>query len=805
MRKFLLLIMAAAMAFTAAAQVSVKGTVNGPQQQPLQGATVTLFIQNSKTATAVTGNNGSFEFANIKINTACRLTVQYTGKKTAEQSFTTGESNNFTFTLEDLVYFLEPLEVRSVRAADKAPFTKTDLTAQAIAKTNLGQDIPYLINQTPSVYVSSDAGNGVGYTSMHIRGVDGTRINVTLNGIPYNDAESQGSYFVDVPDLASSAGSIQIQRGVGTSTNGAGAFGATMNISTNEFNPQAYAESNNSFGSFNTWKNTVKLGSGLINNHFTIDARLSQVSSNGYIDRASTNLQSMYLSTAYIGKKTSVRFNFLSGKEKTYQAWYGIDSATLATNRRYNPAGTEKPGSPYNNETDNYWQQHYQLFINQDLGNAWKLNIASFLTRGYGYYEEYRGVDAETAAGDATATAYATYGLPNPIYGKDTITNTDLIRQLWLDNYFYGQTFSLQYRKGKEDIALGGSWTVYDGKHTDKLLWAQNGGIPDNYVYANFPARKTDANVYAKWLHSLNNRWNLFGDVQYRHVMHRIDGFEDYPNLFIKRSFDFVNPKAGVSYNHGGWNAYLSYAQANKEPNRDDFKANPQQQPSKETLHDVELGIEYKKPGYNWGITLYDMIYRDQLVLTGKINDVGSATRINVPNSYRLGIELQGGYTFAKWVNATANLTLSRNKIKNFTEYLTNYDDGSQQAIAHSNTDISFSPSVIGAFSINFLPVKNLEISLPGKYVGKQYLDNTQNNLRTLGSFYTQDARISYTVNNKLFKQWTIIGQVNNIFNTLYEPNGAAYPYIYGGAVVNSNYYYPVAGTNFMMAVNVKF
>jgi len=774
------------------AQITVKGTVTNSQNQPLQGASVSL-TANNKTISIATNEKGFFEFSGVTTHVICKLTAAYIGKKNFEETFTAESDKSFAITLNDLDFFLDPLEIKAVRASDKAPFTKTNIGADQISKNNLGQDIPYLLNQTPSVYISSDAGNGVGYTYMHIRGTDATRINVTLNGIPYNDAESEGTYFVDLPDILSSTNSIQVQRGVGTSTNGAGAFGATINLSTNEFRDSAYAESNNSYGSFNTWKNTVRVGTGLISNHFTVDARLSQISSNGYIDRASSNLQALYLSGAYINKKTSIRFNFITGKEKTYQAWYGIDSATLQTDRKFNPAGTEKPGTPYNNQTDNYWQTHYQLFLNQVLSSTWNLNIATFLTRGYGYYEEYKAEQA-----------FADYGLPDATVGNTTVSTTDLVRQRWLDNYFYGQTFSLQYKKQKDELTFGGSWTKYDGKHYGELIWGTV-GIPKDYIYYNYPATKTDVNVYAKWLRQLNNRWNIFGDIQYRHVMHNMEGFEGNADLFIKRKFDFVNPKAGISYNYSGWNAYLSYALANKEPNRDDFQASLEQQPKKETLHDFELGLERKKPGYSYGVTIYDMIYKDQLVLTGKVNDVGSYTRINVPNSYRLGIELQGSYVFTNWLNANANLTLSRNKIKNFTEYVDNYDDGSQLEVQHNNTDISFSPSVIGGFSVNITPIKNVELSLPGKYVNSQYLDNTQNNMRKLPAFYTQGFMASYTITHVLFKEWRITGQVNNLFNNLYTPNGATYPYISGGALVNDNYYYPVAGINYMVSVNVKF
>src|SRR5665213_1532410 len=359
---------------------------------------------------------------------------------------------------------LDNIELTSIRAGDKSPFTKTNLNEAQIAKVNLGQDLPFVLNQTPSVVVNSDAGNGVGYTGIHIRGTDASRINVTLNGIPYNDAENQGTFFVDLPDVSSSISSIQIQRGVGTSSNGAGAFGATINLSTNEVNKEKYLEFNNSFGSFNTWKNTLKVGTGLLANHFLIDARVSGISSNGYIDRATSNLKSLYFSAAYINDKSSLRFNLISGKEKTYQAWNGVPESYLDSDRTYNSSGTEKPGTPYANETDNYIQTHYQLFFNHKINSVFSYNIDAFLTRGKGYYEEYKADQS-----------FSDYYLPDIINGNDTVTSTDLIRRLWLDNYFYGSIFSLQYHKNKTSLTFGGGWTQYDGQHYDIVTWAQQG------------------------------------------------------------------------------------------------------------------------------------------------------------------------------------------------------------------------------------------------------------------------------------------------------------------------------------------
>jgi iron complex outermembrane receptor protein len=598
---------------------------------------------------------------------------------------------------------------------------------------------------------------------------------------------------VDIPDMASSANSIQVERGVGTSSNGTGAFGATINLSTNEFNEKAYGEFDNSYGSFNTWKNTFKAGTGLINGHFTVDAKLSQITSDGYIDRATANLKSMALSAAYITGSSSLRFNIFSGKEKTYQAWYGVPDYIIATDRTYNPAGTEKTGTPYNNQTDNYQQDHYQLFFNHSFNSKWSFNTAGFMTYGRGYYEEYKA-----------SQKYANYGLQNVVVGTTTITKTDLIRQRWLDNHFYGQIFSLQYKDKKDEFTFGGGWTNYQGKHFGNVIWAQFGGIDKDYKYYNYPATKSDANVYAKWQHQFSTNWQSFIDVQYRNVHHSMQGFEGNPTLFIARTFNFVNPKAGITYTKNGWQAYFSYALGNKEPNRDDFQASLTQQPKAESLHDFELGVEKKKSKYNYGINLYYMLYNNQLVLTGQVNDVGAYERTNTPNSYRTGIELQGGYIFTQWLHFNANLTFSRNKVKSFVEYIDNYDNGLQNAVQHNNTDISFSPNAVGAATITILPFKNAEINLLSKYVGRQYLDNTQNKDRSLDPYFVQHARIIYTMHNKLFKEWNITAQVNNIFNKKYISNGYTYSYIDGGQLSTENDYFPMAGTNYVVGVNIR-
>ena len=698
----------------------------------------------------------------------------------------------------DTTELMLPVEVKTIRASAMAPFAKTNLNKEDIRKQNLGQDLPFLLNQTPSVIINSDAGNGIGYTGLRIRGTDPTRINVTINGIPFNDPESNGAFFVDLPDLVSSVNSIQIQRGVGTSSNGPGAFGGTINLSTNEVNKAAYLESNNSYGSFHSLKNNIRAGSGLFSNHFTVNLRLSQVKSNGYMERASSRLQSYYFSAAYLTDKTTIRFNNFAGREKTYQAWYGVSEADLKTHRRINYAGTEKPGTPYDDETDNYQQNHYQLFFTQKLSPKFVFNTGLFYVKGKGYYQQYKANQK-----------YADYGLSNVTSGSTVITNSDLVRQLWLDNDFYGDIFSLQYAKEKTAITLGGAATKYLGDHFGKVVWAEKGLPAGNPRYYFHDAVKNDANVYGKWQQDLSAAFQFFADMQVRRVTYQINGFRNNPTLFVNNKYTFFNPKAGLTYHANNWTAFASYSVANKEPNRDDFEASTTQQPKPERLHDIEAGFERKNKSLSFGATLYYMQYKDQLVLTGKINDVGAYTRTNIDNSYRLGVELQGATVITHWLKAAANFTLSRNKIKNFVEYIDDYDANfnykGQKANTYPETDISFSPSVTGAATATVLPFKNASVDLISKYVSKQYLDNTGNENRKLNDYFTQDVRLAYRWQKGVLKNADIILQVNNVFDKKYEPNGYTFSYIYATQLTTENYYYPMAGTNWMVGLNVRF
>ena len=720
----------------------------------------------------------------MKISATCLLVLGMITQSYAQQ-----KNQHFNDTA-----FLQPVEITAVRAAEKAPFAKTNVTKKEIEKNNLGQDLPFLLNQTPNVVVNSDAGNGVGYTGIRIRGTDASRINVTLNGIPYNDAESQGTYFVDLPDFSSSVNSIQVQRGVGSSSNGAGAFGASINLSTNEVNKDFMLELNNSVGSFNTFKNTVKVSSGILGKHFTIDGRLSNITSDGYIDRAATTLRSYYFSTAYINEKNSLRLNVFSGKEKTYQAWNGVSESDLKSNRTFNLSGQEQPGSPYKNETDNYLQTHYQLFFNHQFNAFWKSNITLFLSKGAGYYEQYKA-----------AQGLSEYGLPSYIKGTDTVTKTDLIRRLWLDNNFYGTVFSLQHQKNNTQFTMGGGWNGYDGKHFGEIIWAQvQPAVPVNYRWYNLTANKKDLSLFTKWTQQWGTNWQTYADIQVRNVNYRINGFQDNPAIKVNNSYTFLNPKMGITYSNKNWQAYFSYAIANKEPNRDDFEAGITQQPLAEKLNDFELGLEKKYRKFSFGANLYYMLYKNQLVLTGKINDVGAYTRTNIPNSYRLGLELQAKAIISKYINISANIAFSENKVKNYAEYIDDYDNGGQVVNQYKKTTISFSPAVVAGGTIDIIPLKNSEISFLSKYVSSQYLDNTAQNTRKLNGYFVQDVRLSYAVKNTFTKAFNIILQLNNVLNKKYEPNGYTYSYISGG-LVTENYYFPMARFNWMLGVNLRF
>ena len=694
-------------------------------------------------------------------------------------------SNKYT----DSIRSLPPLEIRSIRLSEQAPFAKTNISKAQIALNNVGQDLPFLLENTPSVVVHADAGIGVGYTGIRIRGTDATRINFTLNGIPYNDAESMGTFFVNIPDFGSSVNSIQIQRGVGTSTNGAGAFGASVNLMTNEYNPTSYLSLQNTAGSFNSFKNNLVFGSGLIDNKFTIDGRVSSIRSDGFIDRANSDLKSFFLSTTYWGEKSSLRLNVFSGKEKTYQACYGVPEELIKTNRTYNLAGTEKAGEPYDNQTDNYTQTHYQLFYNKNINSQWKWNTAFYLTTGKGYYEEYKaGVD------------FLEYNIY--VTGKTNVP-ADLVRRRWLDNNFYGQIAALSYVDSLNDLTIGGGRSVYNGLHFGTLPYLDLRFAPADYRYYDNDAIKREMNSYVKWERKLTKRFKSFIDLQYRFVNHQMNGFTKNTDLEIERKFNFFNPKMGLTYQSKNIFYYTSVAVANKEPNRDDFEASATEQPRSEQLVDLETGLEFKRPKYAINANVYYMNYKDQLVLTGKINDVGAYTRTNVPKSYRAGLELQFKYAFNKYFSSSYSITFSQNKIEEFTEYIDDYDQFTQVPIQHKNTNIALSPSLISNRTFNWKPNEKLSVFWTTKYTSEQFLDNTQNKDRKLDAFFINDLNAQWTIMNKT--KFTMLLQVyaNNVLDVQYAPNGYTFSYIYDRTLTTSNNFYPMAGRNYWISLKM--
>ncbi len=700
---------------------------------------------------------------------------------------------------------LEPVEVRALRVGSNAPFAKTELNKAEIAKGNFGQDIPYLLQYTPSAVVTSDAGTGVGYTGLRIRGTDGVRMNVTMNGIPVNDAESQGVFFVNFPDIASSTGSIQLQRGVGTSTNGPAAFGATMSISNLEQQDSAGVEMRSGYGSFNTIRNTLKAGTGLLKSGLRFDVRLSQINSEGYVQRSASDLRSaQFIAGWEATPKTSMRFMLLTGKEKTGQAWNGLPGDSLKTNRTFNELGLKSDGTYYDNQTDNYQQDYYQYFLDHKFSRYLTGHIALFLTKGRGYYEEYRlGED------------FSDYGLPN----FDTLTSTDLVRQLWLDNYYYGSVFSLMYEKDKTQLTFGGGWNQYQGKHYGFVKWAQY-GVPNDYKWYDLDAQKNDLNAYVKAQHTVGEKLILFGDLQLRNVTYDINGFRKNPTLNPKAEYTFLNPKVGVTYLlRNAWNqkqkVYASLAVGNKEPNRDDFEASPVSQPLPERLYDLEAGYEVNKKKWSFGANYYYMMYRDQLVFTGRINDVGAYTRTNVPESYRTGIELQASVVPAWWLRVNANATFSQNRVQNFSEYIDNYDDPSgyaQMEIKHNNTPLALSPAAIAGGGITIAPFRYmnhgqvLEMDILGKYVSKQYLDNSGDERRTLDAYGLCDLRFRYSVKFRPFRELGISLALNNILDHNYSSNGYVY-YVYqmAGERIVDNRYFPQAGFNWLLGATLRF
>ncbi len=791
------------------AQSVVKGRVTDETGLPLPGASVTIGAQGQSTDA-----NGAFHFKAVAGKSAL-LKVSFVGFATVEQTVKIPFSGEIK--LQKTARQMDEVTVLSTRATDKSPVAYTNIGKETLSKSNLGQDVPYLLSMTPSFVPSSDAGTGIGYTNFRIRGTDATRINVTINGIPYNDADEQSTYWVDAPDLTSSVENLQVQRGVGTSTNGAGAFGANINMQTENYAPKASGEVSVSYGSFNSSKMTAKASSGLMNNHWAIDTRLSSVSSDGYIDRASVNMKSYFIQAGYYGEKTTVKLLTFGGKEKTYHAWDGVPGDSLKTNRTYNECGFmgfDANGKPlyYKNQTDNYTQTNYQLLGVHSFSPELSLNAGLHYTRGDGYYEEYKQ--------DQSLKKYALS--PYTIDGT-SYSSSDLVRRKEMGNDFAGGVFSLNYAKEKLSAQLGGGINRYWGSHWGDVIWVKNyvGNILPDLEYYRSTVSKWDANVYLKANYELLPKVNVYGDMQYRRVTYALNGTNDkwessmngMQPLDLDKQFNFFNPKAGLFYRPDSRNEiFASFALAHREPTRTNYtNAGSSEKPTSEALYDYEMGYQFKSRNLSLGANLYYMYYNNQLILTGKLSDIGEALTSNIPESYRSGIELTAGVKITDWLKWDGNLTLSRNKIKNFTEYEVDvYDAAGKWVNAQNNylgsTNIAYSPTTL-ANSLITVSYRNIEMALQSSYVGKQYIDNTSSNDRSLAAYFVNNFRINYTLQNVLsLKEIGFSLALNNLFNEQYSSNGYVWYSSYVGSKrVNDLRYSAQAGFNCLAGITIKF
>lgn len=794
-------------------QFKISGSVHDESDQPLVGANVSLVNPAKHTNSDYFGE---FIFKNLPSG-EYQLEISFVGYETFQKSVTIADGDvvvNAQLTMK--AEQLQEVVVKGTRANKNTPVAQKEISYEDIEKNNLGQDLPFLLQNEVSMVATSDAGAGVGYTGFRLRGSDASRINVTVNGIPINDSESQGVYWVNMPDLTSSVQNIQIQRGVGTSTNGAGAFGGSVNLQTTTLNDKAYGEIATSYGSFNTQKYNAKFGTGLINEHWAFDGRASMISSDGYIDRASSDLKSYYLSGGYYGDKTVVKLIHFAGREKTYQSWWGTPESRIngdvaameahAMNNGLDSAQTANlinAGRTYNyyeydNETDNYGQDHFQLHFSHQVNKQLTANAALHYTHGAGYYEQFRQDDD-----------FASYGMNNLMIGGDTITSSDLIRRRWLDNDFYGMTYNFLYKKDKLNMTLGGAYNEYDGGHFGEIIWmefANGSDIRDRY-YDNDGVKK-DFNTYLKSDYQINDKMISFVDLQVRSIDYTNKGIDnDLRTLAVDTSFFFFNPKAGLSYKlKKNLRSYVSVAVANREPVRNDFIDNPANaQPKHENMVDYELGIDWTGKKASFTGNAYFMNYTNQLILTGALNDVGSPIRTNVDKSYRAGLELAGSIAISKKFKAIANATLSQNKIANFTEVIYDYTNGFDIIENQfENTDIAFSPNLISAFGVEYKILNSLSLMVQSKYVGKQYLDNTSNDDKAIAAYQTVDARLSYSIFPKKMKELSVNILANNILNTMYSSNGYTYSYVWGD-MITENFYYPQAGINFLGGLTLKF
>jgi len=787
----------------------ISGRIADENGKPLIGATVV--IENSLEGTT-SDLNGNYVIKRVKSGTYT-LTVSFVGYEKKSIEVVVDKDITVDVTLKPSSIMGEEIVVSSTRASSKVPIAQTTMSKDDIKKTSVGFDIPYLLELTPSVVATSEGGTGIGNTAFRIRGSDMSRINVTVNGIPLNDAESQGVYWVDLPDFTSSVDNVQVQRGVGSSTNGAGAFGASINFQTTTLSTEPYTNVEYQAGSFNTNRTSVRIGTGLIDKQFSFEGRYTQLKTDGYIDRGTSDNKSMFITGAWHTSKSLLRVNIIHGEEHTGITWTGTPGYMLDSIRTYNPEGIyydkQKVLHYYKDQKDNYVQTHYQLMYSYQITHFLNLSVALHLTKGAGYYEEFKD-----------STKFSKYGLEGQVIGSDTVKYTDLIRRKWMDNNFYGATLSLNYHKDAIDATIGGAWNEYDGNHFGRIMWTEvNNGIPKNYEWYRNKGIKTDFNVFGKAIWQVTNRFNLYGDLQLRLIEYKLKGpDDDLASLNQRHYWGFLNPKFGTQMKiSSNQEMNFSVGVAHREPTREDIKDamkyGAHNTPNAEQLIDYELGYSYKQPSFAVGINLYYMDYKNQLVKTGELSDVGYPIMSNVKSSYRTGIELTCGIKPTSWLTWNGTATISKNIIKNYVDRMDSIDNSDDwnplgQIVKHyGDSPISFSPSLIGSSKFDFTIVKGLNIAFVSKYVGKQYYDNTGSNARSLDAYLVNNLQFDYRFALMSAKSVYIQLFINNIFDKDYISNAWIYRAYCRDtdSIYREDGYFPQAGINFMAKVGVEF
>jgi iron complex outermembrane receptor protein len=813
MKRLIFVLWGLLMVLMISAQHQVSGKVLDEQGQPLIGAAVVL---GQHQWTTISGIDGGYILENVAPGTY-RMMISYLGYYIYTHSIAvTGDLVN-NVTLVTKTTFTDEIVVSAIRASVKTPVAFTNLTKQELKTLNMAEDVTYVLGLTPSAVATSEAGIGIGYTNLRIRGTDPTRINVTIDGIPLNDAESQGVFWVDLPDFTSSVEEVQIQRGVGTSSNGAAAFGASINLRTNKTENEPSAMLSSTVGSFNTLKNNIKVNSGLLNNRFSFEARYSDIQSDGYVKHSGSNHQSLFLSGAMHLPQALLKMNVIHGVERTGISWWGVPADSLKVNRRFNPAGVyfDDAGNQkyYQDQTDNYVQTHYHLVYIQEFSPSFNMSGALHYTKGKGYYEQFKEDESVEE-----------YGWEPVMVNGQMIDETDLINQKWMDNHFYGFTWSSNYSFGLWNASVGTGWNRYDGDHYGEVIWSRLPVLSEKGErwYLN-NGTKTDYQFFAKVNWQPSTRFLVYGDVQFRGIDYKLEGrdddwFEIQLPLDQQHEFRFFNPKAGVTYslnNKHQW--YASVGISNREPSRTDFKmgrGDAAATPKPERLVDFEGGYHYRSPLFSANINLFFMNYKDQLVPTGQKSNVGYDIMTNVDESYRAGVELIWGAKLLPRLSWDGNLTLSSNKIKNFIEYSTaysaDYSESMEWITPLGTTDIAYSPNVVGASTLSYKPMKNMELGFVSKYVGAQFFDNTSDQNRKLDAYFINNLRAKYEFHPSWVKAIGVQLQVNNLFNVVYENNA------YGGNWYEANntggynelswaYYYPQAGTHFLTRIYLEF